>query len=310
MPESTPPPLRHPVIWVRNKFLAGLALVTPLVVTYWILQIVYETLKAVSVPLLESFAAVYNQAVPLDMMIDVNDPRLLQFMNLLGFLIPIVFLVALGVMATNVLGVRVVGALEKLLLRVPLVAFIYKFMKQVMESFKGFGGVKSFQRVVYVDYPSPGLKMLGFVTGQYVDPATALHMSAVLLPAALSPMTGLVMVTETSRLEDAPLSVEEAMKLIVSGGLISPKSPAEREAAEALAKSSSRRRKAKAGRGEPQEVVEPEPVGDFVHLPKADEELLEEDEDGAPSRDAGVLAGTAGTAVPRPVVDLKSTMVG
>lgn len=269
MAEPTPPPLRHPVVWFRNKFLAGLALVTPLVVTYWILQILYTSLREVSIPILEFFAAIYNQAAPSGWAIDVNDPRLLQFMKFLGFLIPILFLVALGVMATNVLGVRVVSALEKFLMRVPLVAIIYKFMKQVMDSFKGFGGVKSFQRVVYVDYPSPGLKMLGFVTGQYVDPTTGNGMSAVLLPAALSPMTGIVIVTESSRLEDAPLSVEEAMKLIVSGGLISPKSEEEKQR-EAAAKSKSRRQK---GRSDTMAGV-PDVSEDFAGLPKADDELL------------------------------------
>ncbi|WP_009963373.1 DUF502 domain-containing protein [Verrucomicrobium spinosum] len=276
MAEPTPPPLRHPIIWVRNKFLAGLALVTPLVVTFWILQIVYATLKQVSIPLLEFFAAIYNQAVPVAWMIDTHDPRLLQFMNFLGFLIPIVFLVALGVMATNVLGVRVVSALEKFLLRIPLVAFIYKFMKQVMDSFKGFGGVKSFKRVVYVDYPSPGLKMLGFVTGQYIDPKSGAGMSAVLLPAALSPMTGLVIVTETSRLEDAPLTVEEAMKLIVSGGLISPKTEEEKRAEAATAAAGKVRSKGKSKAVATSEPV-PVPESDFVHLPKADEELLREE---------------------------------
>lgn len=276
MADPTPPPLRHPIIWVRNKFLAGLALVTPLVVTFWILQIVYASLKQVSIPLLEFFAAIYNQAVPVAWMIDTHDPRLLQFMNFLGFLIPIVFLVALGVMATNVLGVRVVSALEKFLLRIPLVAFIYKFMKQVMDSFKGFGGVKSFKRVVYVDYPSPGLKMLGFVTGQYVDPKSGAGMSAVLLPAALSPMTGLVIVTETSRLEDAPLTVEEAMKLIVSGGLISPKTEEEKRAEAAVAAAGKVRSKGKSKTATSSEPV-PVPESDFVNLPKADEELLRED---------------------------------
>jgi uncharacterized membrane protein len=276
MADPTPPPLRHPIIWVRNKFLAGLALVTPLVVTFWILQIVYATLKQVSIPLLEFFAAIYNQAVPVAWMIDTHDPRLLQFMNFLGFLIPIVFLVALGVMATNVLGVRVVSALEKFLLRIPLVAFIYKFMKQVMDSFKGFGGVKSFKRVVYVDYPSPGLKLLGFVTGQYVDPKSGAGMSAVLLPAALSPMTGLVIVTETSRLEDAPLTVEEAMKLIVSGGLISPKTEEEKRAEAAVAAAGKVRSKGKSKTATSSEPV-PVPESDFVNLPKADEELLRED---------------------------------
>lgn len=278
MAEPTPPPLRHPIIWVRNKFLAGLALVTPLVVTFWILQIVYASLKQVSIPLLEFFAAIYNQAVPMAWMIDTHDPRLLQFMNFLGFLIPIVFLVALGVMATNVLGVRVVSALEKFLLRIPLVAFIYKFMKQVMDSFKGFGGVKSFKRVVYVDYPSPGLKMLGFVTGQYIDPKSGAGMSAVLLPAALSPMTGLVIVTENSRLEDAPLTVEEAMKLIVSGGLISPKTEEEKRAEAAIAAAGKVRSKGKAKTAISSEPVSV-PESDFVNLPKADEELLREDQE-------------------------------
>lgn len=292
MAEPTPPPLRHPIIWVRNKFLAGLALVTPLVVTFWILQIVYASLKQVSIPLLEFFAAIYNQAVPVAWMIDTHDPRLLQFMNFLGFLIPIVFLVALGVMATNVLGVRVVSALEKFLLRIPLVAFIYKFMKQVMDSFKGFGGVKSFKRVVYVDYPSPGLKMLGFVTGQYVDPKSGAAMSAVLLPAALSPMTGIVIVTENSRLEDAPLTVEEAMKLIVSGGLISPKTEEEKRAEAAAAAAGKVRSKGKAKVSTSSEPVQV-PESDFVNLPKADEELLREDQELSPK--AVSVVKTAGT---------------
>ncbi|WP_038170530.1 DUF502 domain-containing protein [Verrucomicrobium sp. BvORR106] len=310
MADPTPPPLRHPIIWVRNKFLAGLALVTPLVVTFWILQIVYASLKQVSIPLLEFFAAIYNQAVPVAWMIDTHDPRLLQFMNFLGFLIPIVFLVALGVMATNVLGVRVVSALEKFLLRIPLVAFIYKFMKQVMDSFKGFGGVKSFKRVVYVDYPSPGLKMLGFVTGQYIDPKTGAGMSAVLLPAALSPMTGLVIVTENSRLEDAPLTVEEAMKLIVSGGLISPKTEEEKraEAAAAVAGKVRSKGKAKAAIGsEPVSV----PESDFVNLPKADEELLRDVGDVVPPNagtqtPSGIGVSPTGGKAGSPVVNLKA----
>lgn len=309
MAEPTPPPLRHPIIWVRNKFLAGLALVTPLVVTFWILQIVYASLKQVSVPLLEFFAAIYNQAVPVAWMIDTHDPRLLQFMNFLGFLIPIVFLVALGVMATNVLGVRVVSALEKFLLRIPLVAFIYKFMKQVMDSFKGFGGVKSFKRVVYVDYPSPGLKMLGFVTGQYVDPKTGAAMSAVLLPAALSPMTGIVIVTENSRLEDAPLTVEEAMKLIVSGGLISPKTEEEKRAEAAAAVAGKVRSKSKSKVAISSEPV-PVPESDFVNLPKADEELLKEDGDGHFVKPGKTALGGSSAPVIAPhqssTVDLKT----
>lgn len=216
-------PIRHPIVWVRNKFLAGLAVVIPLVVTFWILKLGYDFIRGLSEQLLVSFAGVHNRAVPYEAWhIDVSSRHFSQFVDLVGFLIPMGLIVALGVMATNVIGVRVVSAMDKLLLSIPVISFIYKSLKQVIEAFRGFGGTRGFKRVVYIEYPSPGMKLIGFVTGQYPDPVTKKNMSCVFLPGALSPMTGLLIVTETTRLEDAPLSIEDAMKMIFSGGLIAP----------------------------------------------------------------------------------------
>jgi hypothetical protein len=75
------------------------------------------------------------------------------------------------------------------------------------------------------------MKMLGFVTGQYLDPQQNKVLAAIFIPGALSPMTGLLLVVPVEQITDAPLSVEEAMKLIFSGGLVVPSSlaaPAER----------------------------------------------------------------------------------
>ena len=256
-------PLRQPLVWLRNKFLAGLAVVVPLVTTFWILKLVYDFMQGLSRPLLVWFAGVFNQAVGSEAWrIDVAGEHFLQVSNLIGFLIPLALLIALGVMATNVLGVRVVSAMDKLLLSIPLISFIYKSLKQVIEAFRGFGGTRSFKRVVYVEYPSPGMKLIGFVTGQYADPKTGANMSCVFLPGALSPMTGLLIVTESTRLEDAPLSIEDAMKMIFSGGLIGPsgEKPAKRRGGIRL----------------PEVPPAPVPHQEFAHLPKADEHAEEE----------------------------------
>jgi uncharacterized membrane protein len=72
-------------------------------------------------------------------------------------------ILGLGFMATNVIGVHFVTAVDKLLLRIPLVAVIYRPLKQVIDAFRGLGGAKqSFKRVVYIDYPVPGMRMIGF----------------------------------------------------------------------------------------------------------------------------------------------------
>jgi len=263
-------PIRHPIVWLRNKFLAGLALVVPLIVTFWILRFVYEFLQGMSTPLLTSFALVYNQAVDESIRINLNGETFQLITSFVGFLIPVVFLVALGVMATNVIGVRVVSAMDKLLLRIPIISFIYKSLKQVIEAFQGFGDTRNFKRVVYVEYPSPGMLLIGFVTGQFMDTKANRSMTLVFLPGALSPMTGLLIVAETEKLVDAPLSLEEAMKIIFSGGLIGPNSTS--AAAPVIAAKPPKRTAAKAAEA-------PRPGEDFLELPKADDVVEGADEE-------------------------------
>jgi uncharacterized membrane protein len=157
-----------------------------------------------------------------------------------------------------VIGSRLVVAMDKLMLSIPVISFIYKSLKQVIEAFRGFGGPRNFKRVVYIEYPSPGMRLIGFVTGQYADPKTAASMSCVFIPGALSPMTGLLIVTETSKLIDAPLSIEEAMKMIFSGGLIGP-------GAETKGQKPSRSKT-------PATLTLPVASADFAHLPKAEDQ--------------------------------------
>lgn len=219
---STTPAFHHkPFVWLRNKLLAGIALALPLVVTAWILWSVYDLLQGLSEFILGHVARTANDFAG-EVTIDVESRGFKNFVSFVGFLIPLLVFVFLGVMATNVIGVRVVAAFDQLLLRIPVVSFLYKSLKQVIDAFKGLGGKQNFKRAVYVDYPAAGARMLGFATGQFHDSVQEKTMVSVFIPGALSPMTGLLLVIEEDKVTDAPISIEDAMKLIFSGGLVVP----------------------------------------------------------------------------------------
>ncbi len=209
-------------VWLRNKFLAGLALALPLIITFWILSFVYDLLHAWSKPVLGQAVNLVNEFSD-EPILNIEDPKLESLTNFIGFLFSVLAILGLGFMATNVIGVHVVTAVDKLLLRIPLVAVIYRPLKQVIDAFRSLGGTKqNFKRVVYIDYPVTGMRMIGFATGQYCDPQTGKAMTCVLLPTAPSPMTGILLVVDSDKITDAPITIEEAMKMIISGGLVSP----------------------------------------------------------------------------------------
>jgi uncharacterized membrane protein len=193
---------RDVLVWLRNKLFAGIVSAIPLIATAWVLKIAYGFISGISAPLLLGFG------------IDVS---------IVNFLVTIAMLILLGIMATNVLGQRMLESVEGMLLRVPVVATIYAGVKQVIDSFKSFNNVSNFKRVAYVEYPSPGCKLIGFVTGQYYDERLRAEMTSVVIPTAPNPMTGLVIVVESFKVIESSLSIEEAMKLIVSAGLVVPK---------------------------------------------------------------------------------------
>jgi uncharacterized membrane protein len=193
---------RVALVVLRNKLFAGIVAAIPLIVTFDVLKIVYGIINDISEPFLKKAG------------IDIPG---------LGFAVTVVLLMGLGFMATNVLGQRILQGVERLVLRIPLAATIYTGVKQIIDSVKAFNSGSQFKRVAYVEYPSPGCKLIGFVTGQFYDESLKCEMTSVVIPTAPSPMTGIVIVVESTRVLDSSLSIEEATKLIVSAGLVVPK---------------------------------------------------------------------------------------
>ena len=186
----------------RNMALTGVVVAIPLLATLWVVQHAYATINDISAPALGR--------------VGLNLP-------LLPFFVTLGLFVALGFMTSNVLGQRLLDRMEMTLLRIPGVSTVYTGIKQVIDSFKSFKNMENFKRVVYLDYPAEGARLIGFVTGQYYDSNLGEEMTSVVIPTAPSPMTGIVVVVPASKLTESSLSLEEAMKLIVSAGLVAPK---------------------------------------------------------------------------------------
>lgn len=199
---------RHTLVLLRNKLFTGIVVAIPVIVTIWVLKLVYGFINEISAPLLR--------------MLGVDIPGL-------GFIVTLLLLIGVGFMATNVLGQRILEVIEKMLLRIPLVATIYAGVKQIIDSIKAFNNVSNFKRVAYVEYPSAGCKMIGFVTGQYYDTRLGVEFTSVVIPTAPNPMTALIVVVPSHKVIDSALTIEEATKLIVSAGLVAPKRRPETE---------------------------------------------------------------------------------
>jgi uncharacterized membrane protein len=108
--------------------------------------------------------------------------------------------------------------------RIPYLGFIYSALKQFVDAVKNLGGDRKFKSVAYVEYPSPGCRMIGFVTGNYHDSQAGKDVTTVFIPTSPNPMTGFIIVIEDDKVQNSDMTLEEASKMILSAGLVAPAS--------------------------------------------------------------------------------------
>jgi uncharacterized membrane protein len=219
-----PRPIKHPIIRrFLSVFLAGLATVIPIVGTVWLLFIIYQILLKVGEKIIEWIFRALNLLRGQE---GTTDPWTFEFVgdDLAWFFIPVVLLFSVGFAVTNRPGRAVVNWVDGAITRVPILGFIYATLKQFVDALRNLGGPRKFKGVAYIEYPSPGCRLLGFVTGNYHDPQTGKDVTSVFLPTSPNPMTGFIVVVDDDKLLDCGMSLEEASKMILSAGLVSPES--------------------------------------------------------------------------------------
>lgn len=145
----------------------------------------------------------------------------------LGLLVFFLIVLLTGALATNLIGRRLIGFFERLWLKFPLIKNVYPALKQIAQFLFSHKFQGDMRRVALVEWPRKGIYMLCFitnVTGVYFEEKLGGdEFCNVLIPSVPSPVTGFYVIVPKKELIFLDLSVEDAMKLIISGGVLNPK---------------------------------------------------------------------------------------
>jgi uncharacterized membrane protein len=198
---------------LRNYFVAGIIVTVPLVVTIWVFNRFVLQLDGVL------------HWVPSSWIISgISIKELLQTIPGLGAVTTLVFVVIVGFLTTNLVGRRVVRATEKLIQRVPILSTIYQGVKQLVEALAS-SDMSRFSEVVYLEYPRRGIWSIGFVTGDTYEGSRDLlrdRLLNVFVPTTPNPTSGFYLLVPAEDVVRAGITIEEAFKLIMSAGIVSP----------------------------------------------------------------------------------------
>ena len=192
---------RRVLAHLRRSFGLGLLILVPAVATYLILRFLFDSFDGLLQPAIKK---VHHD----------------QEIHGLGLVILVLLIYLAGIVGANFIGKRLVNITQAALLRVPLIKTIYNPAKQLIESFSGSSGT-GFKRVVLFEYPRTGTWTIGFLTNVTKNEKGE-ALAVVYIPTAPTPQTGWVAILSVDQVYDTDLSVPDAMRMVISGGIISP----------------------------------------------------------------------------------------
>lgn len=204
---------------LRNNFLTGLVVVAPVLITVYIIWAIVTFVDSRIVPWVPS---VYNPST----YIEHNIPGF-------GLFVFAVLTTIVGYFTKNFLGREILRAVEGMVGRMPIIRPIYNGLKQIVETILN-QSTTSFQQACLIEYPRRGIWAIAFIvsetTGEIPERAGSPELVSVFMPCAPNLMTGYVMFLPATDVTILDMSVEEAIKAVISGGLVVPQTPAEAEA--------------------------------------------------------------------------------
>ncbi|MFN6558365.1 MAG: DUF502 domain-containing protein [Nostoc sp. ChiSLP01] len=202
---------------LKNDLIAGLLVVIPLATTIW-LTITIATW------VINFLTQIPKQLNPFDGL----HPILVNILNLLvGLAVPLLSILVIGLMARNIAGRWLLDFGERLLQAIPLAGQVYKTLKQLLETILKDSNGK-FRRVVLVEYPRRGIWAIGFVTGAIsgdIQAQMSRPMLSVFIPTTPNPTTGWYAAVPEDEVLNLSMSIEDAFKIVVSGGIVAPNTP-------------------------------------------------------------------------------------
>ncbi len=194
---------------LRNYFLTGLLVIVPISVTGYAIWFLLKAMDAI----LKYIPAKYLPETYLH----IHIPGL-------GLILTIVLVFVVGLLTRNFVGRKMVHLGERIVDRIPIARIIYIGVKQLLEALF-VQKTKAFDKAALIEYPRRGVYAIGFITGESkgeVQNMTPKNMINVFVPTTPNPTSGFYILIPDNELIVLSMSVEDAFKLIVSGGIISP----------------------------------------------------------------------------------------
>lgn len=202
-PKANQAPLRKRL---KNYFLAGILVIVPLVITIWVITLF--------IGWTDNF---------LDFLPSRFHPHTYIPIPGWGFIIAVVLIFTYGMVATNYLGKKILSFWDHQVEKIPLIRGIYGSVRQLLESLFMQTG-RHFQRVVLIEFPRPGMYSIAFITGESrkeIRDKTGKKLLNIFYPTTPNPTTGFFIMLPEDEVTELDISVEDAFKLIVSGGILS-----------------------------------------------------------------------------------------
>ena len=189
---------------LKGTFLAGIFIVIPFGITIFILKFLFNFADGILGSYLDrmiAFSGGSGEHIPG-----------------IGMITGGVVVYLTGLVATNVLGKRLLKLGDDLMTRIPLVKSIYSSSKQLIKVFKEGGS--SYRRAVFVEWPRPGVRAIGFVTAEVEREGESFVV--VYIPTMPNPTSGFALWFRATDVFESGMTVEDAIKFVVSGGVVLP----------------------------------------------------------------------------------------
>lgn len=191
---------------LQRLLVAGLVVLAPVALTAFVLYQLFRLIDGVFEPLFVRLVGTHLPGI--------------------GVLLTLLVVLILGWLSTSFFGRRLIRVAERLMARVPIGRSVYSASKSVLEILAE-RQTDAFKRVVMIEYPRKGLYSIAFVTGKVdwtrLSPEVA-DARTVFLPTTPNPTSGYLLLVPVSEIIDLPISVEEGVRLVISGGILLPKS--------------------------------------------------------------------------------------
>lgn len=191
---------------IKRQFLSGVLVVVPLILTYVVLRFLFDLVDGILSPIIQQT-------------IGYTIPGL-------GIISTIFIIILTGFFTRSIVGATIYRKGDKILARTPLIRVIYLAAKQLINAIT-MPQIKTFKEVVMVEYMRKGLYAIGFATSKIdtVDLANNTNsLIGVFIPSTPTPVSGVLVFVLRKDITPLDMSVEEAMKLLVSGGIVAPSS--------------------------------------------------------------------------------------